>query len=580
MERAAPAPGGPGDDLAHVPFSRRGSWWNLFRPPRPDLQPLGPGLYLRSNRLARVGRRELLRLELLSPSGVIPQLERARPHLLELHAASGRGRVELVLVGSAGALLRGRDVGLRLRAPGGFGQVAHFTADGRIVVTQHDPQRRCVLAARSARLRIDAPWTPDGAGRIAIDVLPQDGRAWELAIDEAESSWPTTRRPSFAATARACRTDWRKFRAPFGRFPRAYAAAAGRAVHILWSFTVPPCGLLGRPAVLMARGWMDAVWSWDNWFNVCALAAAHPRLALDQALLMADHQDEYGCYPDYVCPPCRVFTYQKPPVQGVLLRWLRAHVPRFLTPAVRRALYPTLAAFTRWWLAHRRWPGRRLCHYLHGNDGGCDNATLLDGGVPLESPDLNAYLVVQAEELARLAAGLGRPREAAAWLRTADELTEALLAELWDGDGFAGFVLSSGRHWRCRSLIPCLPLVLGDRLPAGHRRALTATLRGMLTPHGLASEHPESPAYEPDGYWRGPVWGSTTLLAVLGLEACGERALAATAARRFCNTCARFGFPENFDALTGIGRRDPAYSWTASAFLALLHHVGRRSARA
>ncbi|MFP4377349.1 MAG: MGH1-like glycoside hydrolase domain-containing protein [Spirochaetales bacterium] len=74
------------------------------------------------------------------------------------------------------------------------------------------------------------------------------------------------------------------------------------------------------------------------------------------------------------------------------------------------------------------------------------------------------------------------------------------------------------------------------------------------------------PDDEPDG---GPVWGPSTYLIVEGLRACGEDELAETIADRFCRTCAENGFAENFDALTGEGLRDRAYSWTASVFLLL-----------
>jgi len=35
----------------------------------------------------------------------------------------------------------------------------------------------------------------------------------------------------------------------------------------------------------------------------------------------------------------------------------------------------------------------------------------------------------------------------------------------------------------------------------------------------------------------------------------------------------RSGFSENYDAKTGEARRDPAYTWTASAFLVLAHEL-------
>lgn len=49
---------------------------------------------------------------------------------------------------------------------------------------------------------------------------------------------------------------------------------------------------------------------------------------------------------------------------------------------------------------------------------------------------------------------------------------------------------------------------------------------------------------------------------------------------RFRTLCETSGFAENFDALTGEGLRDRAYTWTASTYLALAADAVRRSAEA
>jgi len=54
-----------------------------------------------------------------------------------------------------------------------------------------------------------------------------------------------------------------------------------------------------------------------------------------------------------------------------------------------------------------------------------------------------------------------------------------------------------------------------------------------------------------------------------GLRAAGEVSLADEVSERFRRLCERSGFAENFDALTGDGLRDRAYTWTASVYLLL-----------
>jgi hypothetical protein len=65
------------------------------------------------------------------------------------------------------------------------------------------------------------------------------------------------------------------------------------------------------------------------------------------------------------------------------------------------------------------------------------------------------------------------------------------------------------------------------------------------------------------------------MLLVSGLQTCGEHRLARTIAHRFCTNFSRSGSAENFDALTGAGLRDRAYTWTASVFLILAGQLRR-----
>ena len=114
-----------------------------------------------------------------------------------------------------------------------------------------------------------------------------------------------------------------------------------------------------------------------------------------------------------------------------------------------------------------------------------------------------------------------------------------------------------------------MPLVLGTRLPEPVLVALEARTRGHLTEHGLATELPSSPLYEDDGYWRGPIWAPATALLEDGLRAGGFTDLADAVSARFRALCERSGFAENFDARTGAGLRDRAYTWTAAVYLML-----------
>jgi hypothetical protein len=63
------------------------------------------------------------------------------------------------------------------------------------------------------------------------------------------------------------------------------------------------------------------------------------------------------------------------------------------------------------------------------------------------------------------------------------------------------------------------------------------------------------------------------MLLVEGLDAAGEHALARKVRENFCRMAQGSGMYENFDAITGEGLRDPAYTWTSSVYLIFAHQL-------
>ena len=177
------------------------------------------------------------------------------------------------------------------------------------------------------------------------------------------------------------------------------------------------------------------------------------------------------------------------------------------------------------------------------------------------------------DALSDMAERLKRPAECAQWKDKADAMIARLIEHSWDGQRF--WVYQSGTHRvnpQGDSLYPYLPLVLGHRLPKDIFQIMAAQLKKqdfLLTPYGLATESVASPCYEPDGYWRGPIWAPPMLFIIMGLSDGGDTAFAADLARRFMRLCRQSGMAENFNATTGAGLRDPAYTWTASVYLIL-----------
>jgi glycogen debranching enzyme len=153
-----------------------------------------------------------------------------------------------------------------------------------------------------------------------------------------------------------------------------------------------------------------------------------------------------------------------------------------------------------------------------------------------------------------------------------------MLDQLWTGERFVARGVHSGDTWTSSSLLDLMPIVLGEHLPESVSNVLATHIEAHLTPYGLATELPASPHYRSDGYWRGPIWAPATVLIEDGLRRAGHQGLADEISARFRALCETYGFAENFDALTGTGLRDRAYTWTASSYLLLAEaHELRRA---
>lgn len=346
--------------------------------------------------------------------------------------------------------------------------------------------------------------------------------------------------------------------------------AVREAAYILWHSVLQPSGYIKRPVMVMTKNWMNMVWSWDYAFNAWAMVSSHPELAYGQFLAMADRQDAFGAYPDAFQAEAEIRSFVKPPVQGFILqKMFEIHQPE---RTVKEKLYRSVAAFTEWWLNYRT-EENGMPTYQHGNDSGWDNATVFRLGYPVQSPDLSAWLVIQMEFLENTARELGFLEEGERWKKTGARLLQAMLDYFVTDGQFTAIKLPEMIPVISRSLIRCLPLILGERLPAELRERLLAVLLedgGLAGPWGFASEAMDSGFFEEDGYWRGAIWPPVTLILIEALKRCGRSREAKEYANKFCAMCVRHGFYENYSALDGHGLRDHGFTWTASVFLILL----------
>jgi len=412
-----------------------------------------------------------------------------------------------------------------------------------------------------------------------FELTPSGSGFYEVAIEETDSSWQGEEDfKRFDACVSESLTDFNKWVAQMPAVPEKYARAKTLGAYILWSSILNEGGNIKRPGMLMSKNWMHYIWSWDHCFNAMSCSYHMPEMALDQFMIMFDHQGENGQLPDLIGRGRVIKDYLKPPIHGWSFKKLMANID--FTNSQLSHVYDVMEKWTNYWFIHMDSNKNGLPEYTHGNDSGWDNGSEFDVNGKAhqrghwESANLYAYLILQMDVLEELAIRLDKPEEAKLWKQKSDNLLSLMIANHWDGNRFITKNIDTDDiNKNSQSLMAYLPIVLGKKLPSEIRIKLIDQLKhdGYLTQWGLATENPNSEMYDDDGYWKGPIWAPSTLIIVDGLKQCGEHELASHVAEKFCDLCLLHGFAENYNALTGEGLRDKSYTWTASVFFILAH---------
>ena len=569
-------------DIEKIPFSTRGSYIAVSRF-KADFCNLGnpEGVFLRSvHGLTYIPNSTMLNRPPFC-ARIVPAADgRELSYALyadeaEVRMVTERGEIYMCFADEDTLLLGGRGSGLGVDLELIAGNYAYTVgARGqRHIMMNCGPNSRRFLIRRAEGAAAPTRQNAEIYCR-KISLRASEDGIFLAAIEDVPEEWkPAAGIFRYEESRAARQKDFEDFLRTVPSAPAQYEEARRLAAYINWSCIVKKAGLLKRDGMLMAKNWMCNIWSWDHCFNALALSGRNPALAWDQFMLPFDFQGESGRIPDCVSDTYAIWNFCKPPVHG----WALSKMMRVmeLTALQLSDAYEKLSKWTNWWLVWRDEDGDGICEYHHGCDSGWDNSTAFRKHPVVESPDLAAFLILQMETLSHLALRLGFCGEAAGWTEKADHMLDAMLRHCFAGVRPIARVSGTHEEVECDSLLLYLPLLLGKKLPADIRESMAAALKDkFLTPYGLATEAVGSPYYEPDGYWRGPIWAPSTLLLVEGLDRCGEHDLASEIAKRFCDMAAANGFAENFNALTGEGLRDKAYTWTSSVFLTLMEEYG------
>jgi len=294
-----------------------------------------------------------------------------------------------------------------------------------------------------------------------------------------------------------------------------------------------------REAMTPSKIHYVGVWQWDAYFHALAYRHVEMKLAQDQIRVVLDHQREDGLIPDAIHDEGTVthldFPVKADVTKPPLIAW--AAWKLFETDGDREFLaevYEPIVRWNNWWFDKNDLDHNGLCEYHHPFSSGLDDSPLWDDGMPVESPDLNTYLCLQQESLAKIARVLGEVAEAERLAGRAEAMARQMVRRMWDPEAGYFWATRNGQRVNVRTPFNLFPLITG-RMPPEIAARLVAHLtdeKQFWPRYPVPTVALDDPKYDPQQMWRGPTWVNVNYLLVEGLERAGYAELARTLRRR------------------------------------------------
>jgi len=258
--------------------------------------------------------------------------------------------------------------------------------------------------------------------------------------------------------------------------------------------------------------------------------------------------------------------------------------PRWDVPYAGVVVGPGLPAYVRRDKAHvssaaQRPTDTEYDRYLwlveEAKQAGYDSGLLRESG-SFQVGDVlfTAIYAAACDLLAGLAKRLRKPDDAAELKDYAAQARAAVFCHVDEASGLAADVdLRTGMWLRTETIAGFAPLIAGG-MPRDLRQQLVALLTGpRWAGHpGLRwalppSTSPYSAAFNPECYWRGPVWPVFTWLLTWALDRDGEAGVAARLKSVSLEQLGDETFAEYYQPMTGAPLGSLNQSWTAAAAL-------------
>jgi glycogen debranching enzyme len=242
-------------------------------------------------------------------------------------------------------------------------------------------------------------------------------------------------------------------------------------------------------------------------------------------------------------------------------------------------ILPVLLRYDDWIARERDRDGDGLMSLMH-RWSGWDTSPRWDFGLDIEAVDATSYWFAQKQAIANIARELGDDALAEKYSQEAEHIAQTMRAKMWDDDAKNFWDLQGADEMPVRVRTPApfvtLPFGIADAMQAKALSEQIADPKLFWSKFPIPSVALNEITFDPNDYWRGPVWFNQNWLALDGLRRYGYEDLAAQLLARSLDMLKHSGQPsayEYFNPLTGgdLGALD--FGWTGLCNDMIVRHV-------
>lgn len=346
--------------------------------------------------------------------------------------------------------------------------------------------------------------------------------------------------------------------------------------------------------------WFLGFWAWDSWKHASAIAQYDVELAKDQVRAMYDFQRDDGFILDCIYRDTTIENHNYRNTKPPLSAWAVWNIYEcdgdidFI-----KEMYPKIVNQHNWWYQYRDYDKDSICEY-GSTDGtlvaakwesGMDNAVRFDKSEMVkstetvfslnqESVDLNSYLHVEKQYLAKMAEVLNAKKDMNDFRVQAEVLKRKIQHQFFDKEtGWFYDTSMDGNHFikvmGCEGWLPLwAQTATEEQAEAVKNNMIDPKLFNTKVPfQTLSASHSD---FKPNGgYWRGPNWLDQAYFGVIGLHNYGYHEDAYSASSKLMRNAEGLlekggSIRENYDPITGKGLEAQNFSWSAAHYLLLL----------